>query len=112
MDTREKLDFRTNARRLCGLGAIVSIGLVAGCSTTPVKVHSDIKLRSETELAIQAIKEEWLKPCLGVGQPQENSIAGLLQDYTDAAAGFAICMRRHNSFVDYLTPVVAKEKAK
>lgn len=42
----------------------------------------------------------------------ENSIGNLLTDYNNISAARAICVTRHNSLVDYLKPIVEKERAR
>lgn len=68
-------------------------------------------MKSETEIAVAAIKAEWLKPCEGLLTPTpENAVGNLLQDYADMAAALAECRARQNDLVEYLSPVVKKER--
>ena len=53
-----------------------------------------------------------LLKCEGLGPERDNTVGNLAQDFADAAAGLATCITRHNELVDYLKPIVAKEKAK
>ena len=71
-----------------------------------------IRTKSETELAVSEIKAEWLAPCAGlsVSNP-DNSMEGLLSDYLALAEAMTICSTRHTSFVNYIKPVVDKERA-
>lgn len=79
---------------------------LAGCFTT----IPQIRTKSETEIAVAAIKSEWLKPCTApVESEPSNTVGGLLQDYLETAEAFAICMKRHNDFVGYIKPVIVKE---
>lgn len=39
-----------------------------------------------------------------------NEAGNLLQDYADMAVALRTCIDRHNSFVDYLSPIVKKEQ--
>lgn len=71
-----------------------------------------IATQSETDIAISQIKDEWLTKCAGLGPEKDNNIGNLLQEYGELAALLAVCMKRHNDFVDYLAPVVAKQKQK
>jgi hypothetical protein len=83
---------------------------IAGCATNePAKIRT----KSETEIAVAAIKLEWLKSCehQAVSTP-DNQVGVLLQDYVDTAEAFAICMKRHNDFVGFIRPIVEKERAK
>lgn len=69
--------------------------------------------KSESELALEQVKAEWLVKCRGLESPMpENDIGKLLADYNDLAGVSATCMERHNSFVDYIGPVILKEKAR
>lgn len=81
---------------------------LAGCGHTA----PHIRMKSETEIAVSAIKLEWLKGCeVPAAAPLANSVGALLQDYVDTAEALAICTRRHNDFVGYIKPLVAKEQA-
>lgn len=83
---------------------------LVGC-TGPVRKVPALLVSSETEIAVQAIKAEWLKLCDEVvGPPPENEIGNLLLDYNALAGVAAPCRVRHNSLVEYLAPVVAKER--
>ena len=67
----------------CVLAAVATI--LGGCNTTTVR--TDVKFKSETEIAVAAIKNEWLTLCEGPqGAMPENGIGSLLQDYSDVAA--------------------------
>lgn len=82
---------------------------LAGCAAT--KVGDSIRFKSETELGVSAIRLEWLKRCEGLTSPMPtNDTGNLLQDYADMAGALRLCMDRHNSFVEYLTPIVKKEQ--
>lgn len=90
-----------------GYAAIIAI--LAGCG------HSKplLRTKSETEIAVSAIKAEWLKLCEApAGGDPENQVGALLQDYADVAEALAICIKRHNDLVGYLKPVIKKEQAK
>lgn len=86
------------------------IVLLTGCATA---VQPKVQTKSETELAVSAIKMEWLTDCEFVpADPLGNQIGGLLQDYVDTAEALAICMKRHNDFSGYMRPILKKERAK
>lgn len=97
-------------RLVCGLLASLTL---SGCAWLCPAPESKVKTKSETELAVEAIRAEWLKPCEGMaaGAP-DNNVGALLQDGTDAMSFLAICMKRHNAFVDYMAPIIAKERLK
>lgn len=81
---------------------------LAGC-VTPAK--DKVRTKSETEIAVSAIRAEWLTDCVFEQTPeQENQVGGLLQDYVDMAEALALCMKRHNDFVGYMRPIVQKER--
>lgn len=85
------------------------IALLAGCGfDSPL-----IRTKSETELAVSAIKSDWLMLCVDKEKvvPQ-NQVGALLQDYVDMAEVLAICMKRHNDFVGYIKPIVEKERTR
>lgn len=108
MDKSTRVNWRRIAILIC-LGGILFFAL-AGCGHNP---PAQLRTKSETELAVSAIKMEWLAPCAGVNTPlTENTIGALLQDYVDVTAKFAICMQRHNDFVQYMAPIVANERSK
>lgn len=87
--------------------AVASVVVLVGCGTVAVQ---PIKTKSETEVAVESIDREWLKECgFNVAMPA-NSTGNLLQDYTDMAAAFAVCMVRHNELVRMLGPIVKKER--
>ena len=99
-----------------GCARLVSCSIIAlllgGCFHKPVKPSEPVRAKSETELAVAAIDREWLKKCEGLsGQMPDNQVGALLQDYVDVATPLAECMKRHNSLVDYLDPVIKKERA-
>ena len=82
---------------------------LAGCAT--LKPGESIRFKSETELGVSAIRLEWLKRCEGLEGPMPtNEVGNLLQDYADMAAALRSCANRHNSFVDYIGPIVKKEQ--
>lgn len=86
-----------------------AVMLLASCSTTSVK--TGVEFKSETEIAVAAIKNEWLTLCEGPQGPvPENGVGALLQDYTDIAAAFAVCKERNKSLIMYLRPIVKKER--
>lgn len=59
------------------------------------------------------VKDEWLKPCEGLDPAlPKNSTGDLLLDYSNVAAVAATCMARHLTLIEYIGPVVAKEKAR
>ena len=81
---------------------------VGGCTHTAPKIAR----KGETRLAVEQIKGEWLKKCeYNLGPPPTNNTGNLLADYTALAVPSALCRERHNSLVEYLAPVVAKERA-
>lgn len=85
---------------------------LSGCASSKLTPAS-VKTRTETELAIAAVKSEWLKRCdmPSAGVP-ENNIGALLQDYLDVASALAECSQRLSSFIEYMEPIVKKEQAR
>jgi hypothetical protein len=99
-----------NGKRFTCFCAFAIILMLAACRTTP-KVEDPIRTKSATELGVAEIKLEWLIPCKGLETPQpENEIGALLQDYADLAKVAAECALRHNSLLEYLGPIVKKER--
>ncbi len=98
-------------------GMIILIAIVlalvvvffTGCAT--LQTSDAVRTKSETELAVAAVKKEWLIPCEGLAAVvPTNDIGTLLQDYADMATAFATCQKLHKSFVDYMAPIVQKER--
>ena len=103
------MDESQGARRAACCIFATAVMLLAGCSTTSVKTN--VKFKSETEIAVAAIKNEWLTLCEGPqGAVPENSTGALLQDYSDVAAAFAVCKERNKALIMYLRPIVKKER--
>lgn len=101
----------TSAGKLfrCVGSALIIAFMLAGCQST--KILNAIKMKSETEIAVSSIKLEWLKKCDGLEGPMpENQIGALLQDNALLSAALAVCIARHNSFVEYMKPIVEKER--
>jgi hypothetical protein len=102
--------------RLSGCARIGSCAIIAaltvGCRTAPVQPQQQIRVKSETELAVAAIDREWLKRCEYLRGPMpENEVGALLQEHAAVTLpALAECMKRHNSLVEYLIPVVEKER--
>lgn len=72
---------------------------------------SGIRAKSETELAVSAVNAEWLVECEGPVDPMlDNNIGNLLQDYANMAEMFAVCQARHRKLIEYLVPIVNKER--
>lgn len=93
------------------LSALFITLMLTGCGWPPKKPEPPVQTKSQTELAVQEIKGEWLKTCDGLAEvPPGNSTGNLLLDYTDAVALLGICLARHNSLIEYLAPVVARER--
>lgn len=89
------------------------LGALSGCFASFRQPPAVVVTKSETEIAVEAIKDEWLVACPGVTGPMPTNTTGnLLQDYNNVAAAGGECMARHNNLVDYLRPFVAKEKAR
>jgi len=105
--------FSRATRAICALAIVV---LLPGCMTTcsqPVQPPPTVVTKSGTELAVEQIKSEWLVRCAGLETSMPaNDIGSLLNDYNDLAGVSATCLERHNSFVDYMKPIVEKEKAR
>lgn len=59
-----------------------------------------------------AIKSEWLQKCTLDKAVPTNNVGALLQDYVDLSEQFAVCSARHNALIQYLAPVVKKERAR
>jgi hypothetical protein len=104
MDASQKLG--SFAARVCCFTVVAF--LLTGCfgTTSPVK----IRIKSETELAVAAIKTEWLIRCKFLASAPPNEVGALLQDYADMATAFAECQQRQNSFIEYMEPIVKKER--
>jgi hypothetical protein len=110
METRKSVSDSGCAR--VGSYAIIAV-LMSGCfHTAPVKPTEPIRVKSETELAVAAIDREWLKRCEGLKGPMPaNEVGALLQEHAASTLpALAECMKRHNSLVEYLIPVVEKER--
>lgn len=85
--------------------------LLSGCITKVVYVRDPTK--SETEVKVEAIKDEWLDPCAGLPKAKPgNDVGNLLGDYNTLAGVAATCIARQRSFVEYLRPIVQKERAR
>jgi len=100
----------TLTTRLFSVLAITLIAVILpGCAA--LKPGESIRFKSETELGVSAIRLEWLKQCEGPGGTMPtNDIGSLLQDYADLATAFRLCANRHNSFIEYMEPIVKKEQ--
>lgn len=99
---------RTIARITCFFTLSLTMTLV-GCGT--IAGGGTVRMKSETELAVSEISEQWLTKCEGVTSPApDNQVGLLLQDYNDLAVALANCMTRNNGLVDYLKPLVKKER--
>jgi hypothetical protein len=81
---------------------------LAGCDHLPLQ--PGVQTKTELETAIAEVKDEWLKPCRAVAPTPGNSIGSFLQDATEVALAGAECAARHNSFVDYIAPIIRREK--
>lgn len=85
--------------------------LMAGCGTQIVYVRDPTK--SETELRVEAIRQDLLIECEGIVlKPPTNNVGNLLIDYNDVTTVGAKCIARQRELVRYLKPVVAAEKAR
>lgn len=105
METRKRI---TTVFQSAACAAIIVI--LVGCAAT---VQPQVQTKSETELAVSAIKLEWLTDCeFTPVDPLGNQIGALLQDYVDTAEALAICMKRHNDFSGYMRPILKKERAR
>lgn len=105
METRKRI---TKVFQSITCAAIITA--LVGC---PATMQPQVHTKSETELAVSAIKMEWLTDCEFVpAEPLGNQIGGLLQDYVDTAEALAVCMKRHNDFSGYMRPILKKERAK
>lgn len=103
METRKSFGAVFRCLIVCSI-----IPLLSGCFET---FKTGIKTKSETEIAVALVKDEWLIACKGLAGPMpENEVGALLQDNTDLAAALADCIARQNSFVDYMKPIVKKER--
>lgn len=85
-----------------------AVALLVGCTSAPKGAM--VKTKTEAEVALAEVREEWLKKCEPVIVERGNSIGDLLKDYADASAALAECMARHNDFVEYIGPLVRKER--
>ena len=97
--------------RICLAAAVAACFALTGC---PGRGHiPTIPTKSETEIAVEQITAEWLAPCerMALGVP-DNSVGNLLHDFNSAAGLLTECVTRQRSLVEYLAPVVVKEKAR
>lgn len=86
-----------------------AIMLTSGCAT--VVDVPPLRMKSSTELAVETLRSEWLNECVGVqGGMPDNSTGALLADYVALATAFAVCKEWHNGLVQYLRPIVQKER--
>lgn len=100
------------SRRLALGFALAVTALLSGCPW-PLQPEARITTRTETELAVIEVKDAWLTQCAGLDPTMpENNTGNLLLDYNNLSGVAAECIARHNSLVEYLAPVVAKEKAR
>ena len=83
----------------------------SGCALLPEKPMPVIRTKSSTELGIEALSSEWLRPCFGITATRGNDVGNLLDDFNDAAGALSICMERHNRLVEYLQPIVNQERS-
>lgn len=100
--------FAIVANAIFWAGLVFGTLSLVGCTSAPK--GATVKTRTEAEIAIAEVREEWLKKCEFVVTERGNSIGELLKDYTDAAAALAECTARHNDFVDYIGPIVRKAR--
>lgn len=104
MDARTFVGSRPGS--LC-LSAVI-FAMMAGCETAPV---TGIKTQTEVEIAVAAVKDEWLKECEGLpALTPGNEVGNLLEEYTDVAGLLATCIARHNDSVRYIKPIVQKAR--
>ncbi len=107
METRP----RTRGGFSRSLFAAIMVLATTGCAC--FSKGPSVKVKSETELAVEATKDEWMKACEGLSTPMpENSVGNMQQDLIDVSALLAECIKRHNSYVEYMAPVVKKERTK
>lgn len=94
--------------RARGLRCLISViaVMMSACETAPPRVVT----KTETEIAVAAVKDEWLKECEGLVGVPSNSIENLLVDYTDLSSVAAICFARQRDFVQYMAPIVKKAR--
>jgi hypothetical protein len=62
-------------------------------------------------VALKSVKSEWLEPCTGLGDLPGFGVGNLLQDFADAATLGALCRERHNSFIEYIGPVIKRAQS-
>ncbi len=79
--------------------------IMGGCAGQPATAPD-----TEVTIALKNVKSEWLKDCQGLGPRPGDDVGALKQDQADTAALGAECRERHNSFVEYIGPVIQKVK--
>lgn len=91
------------------LACIYAALALGGCGH--LQVSGTVRTKSETEIAVEQIRDEWLKVCETLKTPMPtNSVENLQRDYTDLAAALAVCISRQTDFVNYMKPFVQKER--
>lgn len=106
---------RTPGRRLGIALGLLATALLAGCPATVSRVPPQpVETRTQTEIDIAAIKDEWLAKCPGLSKESrpENKAGALALDYNAVVAIAAPCRTNHNGLVEYLKPIVEREKAR
>lgn len=83
---------------------------ITGCAAKPVA--PTVKLKTPLETAIEQIKDEWLLPCTTIPVSSTNTVGNLLDEAASSLLLAAECPARHNTLVDYLAPVVRKQKGR
>lgn len=106
---------RTHGRLAAVAICAILTSLLTGCpGTIPREPEAPpLKLRSQTEIDVGAVKDEWLKKCdgLSVDSRPQNKAGALALDYTALVGVAAPCRVRHNALVEYLKPIVERERA-
>lgn len=80
------------------------LATIAGCGSRAPE-------HNEYMTALAQVKEEHLRDCQGLPAMPEAKVYGLHQDYNILATVAAQCRTRHNTFAEYLRPLVAKAKS-
>lgn len=73
-------------------------------------VYVEVEKPNECYTALAQINEYWLQPTPTLKDRPGNEVGDLLQDFADAAAIGGECRARHNSLIEYVSPLVEKAK--
>jgi PBP1b-binding outer membrane lipoprotein LpoB len=92
------------------MGCRAQLVLAAALILSGCVKEATVQPDTEVVIALKNVKDGWLHPCQGLGPRPGDDVGALKQDQADTAALAAECRDRHNSFVEYIGPVVQKLK--